>query len=124
MGTEEAVIIAIGRHIRFKFRWDGWEEVGAKGECRWDGWCVGCGERSRGKGLKVVRCEGSRWRSWWVDMIVGACMGGDGGFVGREEGGEGGNGGVAEWDARWWPEGEGGAKMLGEGKDEGGVEIV
>ncbi len=48
--------------------------------------------------MEVVRGEGSRWRSWLVDVNVGAgdvimvaCVGGDGGFVGREEGGQGGN---------------------------------
>ncbi len=51
-------------------------------------------------------------------------MGGDGGFVGREEGGEGGNCGVAEWGARWWPSGEGGAEMVGKDGNEGSVEIV
>ncbi len=47
--AEEAVIIAIRRHKRFKFRWDGWEEVAAKGDIGWDGRCVTCRERSRGE---------------------------------------------------------------------------
>ncbi len=51
-------------------------------------------------------------------------MGGDGGFVGRKGGGKGGNGGVAERDARGWLAGEGVTKMVGEGGDEGGVEIM
>ncbi len=37
--------------------------------------------------MEVVCREGARWRSWWIDVIMGACMGWDGGFVGREEGG-------------------------------------
>ncbi len=32
MGTEEAVVVAVGRHIGFEFRWDGWEKVAAKGD--------------------------------------------------------------------------------------------
>ncbi len=55
---------------------------------------------------------------------MGACVGGDGGFVGREEGGQGGNCGVAEWDARWWPARESGAEVVGENRNEGGVEIM
>ncbi len=47
--TEAAVVVAIRRHIRFECRWDGWEEVGAKGEWGRAGWQVGCRERSRGK---------------------------------------------------------------------------
>ncbi len=46
----------------------------------------------------MVRGEGLRWGLRLVDVNVGAgdvimvaCMGGDGGFVGREEGGQGGN---------------------------------
>ncbi len=74
--------------------------------------------------MEVVHHEGSRPKLGWVDVIVGAGVGGGGEFVGREEGGKGGNGGVSEWDARWWSEGEGVAKMVGEGGDEGGVEIV
>ncbi len=38
VGTEEAVVIAVRRHIRFEFWWDGWEEVGAKGEWGRAGW--------------------------------------------------------------------------------------
>ncbi len=49
MGTEEAVVIEVGRHIRYEFWWDGWEEVGVRGECGWDGGCVGYREGSRGK---------------------------------------------------------------------------
>ncbi len=74
--------------------------------------------------MEVVCREGARWRHWWVSMIMGACVGGDGGFVGREEGGKGGNGGDAERDARWWSAGEGVTEMVGEGRDEGGVEVV
>ncbi len=55
---------------------------------------------------------------------MGACVGGDGGFVGREEGGQGGHCGVTEWDARWLSAGEGGAEMIGEDRNEGGVEIM
>ncbi len=32
MVVEEAVVIAVGRHKRFEFRWDGWEKVAAKGD--------------------------------------------------------------------------------------------
>ncbi len=74
--------------------------------------------------MEAVCGEGLQWRSRLGDVIVGACVGGDGGFVGRKEGGEGGNGNVAEWGVRWRSEGEGVAKMVGEGGDEGGVEIV
>ncbi len=47
--AEEAVIVAVGRHKRLEFRWDGWEKVAAKGDVGWHGRWVGCGERSGGK---------------------------------------------------------------------------
>ncbi len=47
--AEEAVVIAIGRHKRLKFWWDGWEEVASKGDGGWEGGCGGCRERSSGK---------------------------------------------------------------------------
>ncbi len=37
MGVEDAVIIAVGGHIRFEFWWDGWEKVAAKGDIGRDG---------------------------------------------------------------------------------------
>ncbi len=74
--------------------------------------------------MEVVCGEESRWGLWLVVVVVGGCVGGEGGFVGREEGGEGGDGGVFEMGARWWLAGEGIPKMVGEGGDEGCVEIV
>ncbi len=47
--AEEAVIIAVWRHKRFEFWWDGWEEVALKADRGWDGRCVGYMERGRGK---------------------------------------------------------------------------
>ncbi len=47
--AEDAVVIAVGRHKRLKFGWDGWEEVAPKGDIGRDGRCLGCRERSRGK---------------------------------------------------------------------------
>ncbi len=46
MGTEEAVVIAVGRDVGFEFRWDGWEEVIGKGDVGWGGRWVGCRKRS------------------------------------------------------------------------------
>ncbi len=47
--AEEAVVITVRRHERFKIRRDGREKVAAKGNIGWYGWGVGCRERSRGK---------------------------------------------------------------------------
>ncbi len=74
--------------------------------------------------MEVVCGEESRWGLWLVVVDGGGGVGGEGGFVGREEGGEGGNGGVFEMGVRWWSAGEGVPKMVGEGGDEGSVEIV
>ncbi len=71
--------------------------------------------------MEVVCGEESRWGLWLVVVVVGGCVGGEGGFVGREEGGEGGNGGVFEMGVRWWSAEEGVPKMVGEGGDEGSV---
>ncbi len=51
-------------------------------------------------------------------MIVGACVGGDGGFVGCKDGGVGGDVGVAEWGVWRGPVGEGSAEMVGEVRNE------
>ncbi len=55
--TEETVIIAVGRHERFEFRWDGWEEVAAKGDIGWDrrGSAAGRGAEANEWRWSVVR---------------------------------------------------------------------
>ncbi len=49
MGAEDAVVIAVGGHIRFEFWWNGGEEVAVKGDIGRGVGRVGCGERSRGE---------------------------------------------------------------------------
>ncbi len=60
MGTEEAVVVAIGRDVGLEFRWDGWH-IKSKGNPRRN--CTG---GQNGRGL---------WRS--VDKDVGIEMSGD-----------------------------------------------
>lgn len=51
-------------------------------------------------------------------------MGGDGGFVVLEDGGEIGEQHVGKGGGRRHAKGEGGTKMAGEGVDEGGIDVV
>ncbi len=72
----------------------------------------------------MIHCKGSR-HGWQLDDTVkGFGIGGDGGFVGGEEGAEVGDGCVAKMDLGRWANGEGGIKVARKGVDEGCVEFM
>lgn len=88
----------------------------------WVGWSGGGWERGVGDHVKVVRCEGARHRG--LDLVVGPGVGGDGGFIGCEEGAQVRNQSVAKMGGSGCAEGEGSAKMAWKGGDEGRISGV